>query len=198
MVDVKKVKMTVVNTLKEWENKDGVNFLRNIGVKAGDKLLDFGCRVGHYSIPAALVAGEKGKVYAVDKKRHPLDDIERKAKHLGLRNIELIKTSGQIDFSFIDSMVNVILLYDVLHYFDQLERFHLYNECLRILSNDGFLSVYPKHTIEDSASRKFQDVCVADLIREIKKSGFHFLRKYCDLLSHDDNLNKGCILNFAK
>jgi len=197
-VDVKQSKVVLVNTLKDWENKDGVTFLRNIGIKAGDKVLDFGCRVGHYSIPAALAVGKTGKVYAIDKHQHSLEELKRKANHLGLENIETIKTSGQIGLTFVESVVDAILLYDVQHYFDHLEREYLYGECLRILGNDGLLSVYPKHTIEDGANRKFQSICVADIIYEIRKSGFQFLRKYCDVLSHDDSLNQGCVLNFTK
>ncbi|MFA5658104.1 MAG: hypothetical protein WC900_02340, partial [Oscillospiraceae bacterium] len=61
MNNVKQVEVAMVNALKDWENRDGVDFMKNIGVKTGDKVLDFGCRVGHYSIPAALVTGEKGE-----------------------------------------------------------------------------------------------------------------------------------------
>ena len=59
MADVKQVKVVVVDTLKDWENRDGVSFLRNVGVKAANKVLDFGCRVGHYSILAAVAVGKK-------------------------------------------------------------------------------------------------------------------------------------------
>jgi len=198
MADVKQVKVVVVDTLKDWEKRDGVAFLRNVGVKAADKVLDFGCRVGHYSIPAAFAVGETGRVYAVDKLQHPLSKLKRKANRLGLENIETIKTSGELDLTFIDSAVDVILLYDVLHYIGYSERKRLYGACLRILNNNGLFSVYPKHTIEDEAARKFQDACVDDIIDGIKKSGFHFIRKYCDVLSHDESLNKGCVLNFTK
>jgi len=198
MVDAKQVKVVVVDTLKNWEIKDGIAFLRCVGVKAADKVLDFGCRVGHYSIPAAFAVGNTGRVYAVDKLQQPLNRLKEKANRLGLKNIETIKTSGQIDLALVDRVLDVILLYDVLHYMGHSERKRLYGECLRILDNDGLLSVYPKHTIEDGASKEFRGVSVADVIHEIEKSGFHFLRRYCDVLSHDDDLNQGCVLNFAK
>ena len=198
MIGVKQVRVTVVDTLKNWEIKDGIAFLRCIGVKAADKVLDFGCRVGHYSIPAAFAVGNIGRVYAVDKLQQPLNKLNEKANRLGLKNIETIKTSGQTDLTFVDKVVDVILLYDVLHYIRQSERKRLYDGCLRILDNDGLLSVYPKHTIEDGANKEFRGVSVADIIHEIEKSGFHFLRRYCDVLSHDDDLNQGCVFNFAK
>jgi cyclopropane fatty-acyl-phospholipid synthase-like methyltransferase len=198
MDGVRQVKVTLIDTLKDWENRDGVAFLRNVGVKSADKVLDFGCRVGHYSIPAAFAVGETGRVYAVDKLQRPLNELRRKANHLGLENIETIKTSGKLDLTCIDSTVDVILLYDVLHYIGRLERKRLYGACLSILNNNGLFSVYPKHTIQDEAAGEFKDTSVADIIDEIKKSDFHFIKKYCDILSHDDNLNQGCVLNFTQ
>lgn len=198
MADVKQVKVVLADNLKNWEGRDGVTFLRNVGIKTSDKVLDFGCRVGHYSIPAAFAVGNAGKVYAVDKHQHSLDELKTKASHLGLENIDTIKTSGQIGLTLLDNAVNVILLYDVLHYFHRSERQRLYSGCFRILDNDGLLSVYPKHTVEDGASREFRGITVSDVIHEIEKSGFHLLRRYCDVLSHDDDLNRGCVLNFTK
>jgi len=198
MADLKKVKVVVVNTLKDWENRDGVAFLRNVGLKTSDKVLDFGCRDGHYSIPAAFAVRETGRIYAVDKLQRPLNELKKKANRLGLENIETIKTSGELDLSFINSSVDVILLYDVLHYIGLPDRKRLYRACLRILKNDGFFSVYPKHTIEDEAAGKFQRTCIVDVINEISKSGFNFIKKYCGVLSHDDSLNQGCVFNFSK
>jgi len=51
--------------MERWEVKEGVGFLREIGVKPGQIVLDFGCRAGHYTIPAAKIVGNKGIVYAV-------------------------------------------------------------------------------------------------------------------------------------
>jgi len=41
--------------------------LRAVGVRGGLTVLDFGCGSGNYSIPAAKIVGEKGKVYTLDK-----------------------------------------------------------------------------------------------------------------------------------
>ena len=55
--------------IEHWEKEEGVKFLRRIGMKPGQKVLDFGARVGNYTIPAAIVVGERGLVYAVDREK---------------------------------------------------------------------------------------------------------------------------------
>ena len=63
--------------IKKWLAKDGENFLRGIGIRKGQTVLDFGCNKGHYTIPAAKVLGKQGKVYAFDKDKDALiEEIE--------------------------------------------------------------------------------------------------------------------------
>jgi len=92
----------------------------------------------------------------------------------------------------------VVLLYDVLHYFEKNIRKKIYQESFRVLERDGLLSVYPKHTLEDEPIQQFKEVNLDDIKQEIDDSGFHFEEKHCGIISHDDGLNPGCVLNFRK
>ena len=74
----------------------------------------------------------------------------------------------------------------------------LYREVFRVLNKKGLLSVYPKHTVEDNPSKEFQHLRPNDVRWEIQSAGFQFNRQYCELLSHDDELNQGCVFNFKK
>jgi len=85
--------------MERWEAKEGVGFLRKIGIKSGQSVLDFGCRIGHYTIPAAKIVGSKGIVYAVDKEQQALNELQQKAILLSLKNIRAINTSGQIQIN---------------------------------------------------------------------------------------------------
>ena len=58
-----------------WEEQEGVIFLRKIGIKIGQTVLDFGCRVGHYTIPAAEIVGNSGIVYAIDSEQQALKEL---------------------------------------------------------------------------------------------------------------------------
>jgi len=183
--------------IETWEKENGVKFLRRIGLRANQTVLDFGCRVGHYTIPAAKVVGSEGIVYAVDKEQQALDELEQKAAHLNLKNIRTINTSGQIQVDLENDSIDVVLFYDVLHYHEK-KREKLYAEAYRVLKEDGLLSVYPKHTLEDNPIREFRGLSVSNVKQEIEDSKFAFERKFCDLISHDDSLNQGCVLNFTK
>jgi len=121
------------NNMHHWENRQGIQFLRKIGLKRNQTVLDFGARIGHYSIPAAFVVGPNGKVYALDKEKTALDELERKAKRLKLKNIATIATTGQVLLPFNTESIDTVLLYDVLHYLDQDNRNTLYTEIYRIL-----------------------------------------------------------------
>lgn len=184
--------------MEKWERDGGVKFLKKIGIKSKHVVLDFGARVGHYSIPAACVVGTSGRVYAVDKEQQELDELSRKARRLNLNNLEIIPTSGIVTFDFKDESIDVVLLYDVLHYLEKFERKKLYRETFRVLKSNGFISIYPKHIIEDSPLDQFRNLHLDDVKNEIQDQNFKFQEKYCDTISHDDFLTRGCVFNFIK
>lgn len=186
------------NDMEKWEAKDGVEFLKKIGLKSGQTVLDFGCRVGHYTIPAAKVVGNDCIVYAVDKEQQALNELQRKAIHLNLKNIRTINTSGQIQIDLENDSIDVVLFYDILHYHEKKEREKLYRQAYRVLKQDGLFSVYPKHTLADNPIMEFQNLSLREIKQEIQNSNFVFEKKHCGRISHDDGLNEGCVLNFRK
>jgi ubiquinone/menaquinone biosynthesis C-methylase UbiE len=184
--------------MKRWESKEGVEFLRKVGVRKNHIVLDFGCGVGHYTIPVAKIVGSKGIVYGVDKEQQALNKLQRKAIHLNLKNIRTINTSGQIQIDLENNSIDVALFYDVLHYHEKEGREKLYRQAYRVLKQDGLFSVYPKHTSEDDPIMGFQNLGLREVKQEIQNSNFVFGKKHCGLISHDDGLNQGCVLNFSK
>lgn len=45
--------------LDRWIKEDSMAFFREIGLKCGQSVLDFGCGEVHYTIPASKVVGMK-------------------------------------------------------------------------------------------------------------------------------------------
>ncbi len=184
--------------MERWEHKNGVRFLRKIGIRRGQTVLDFGAGVGHYSIPAAIIVGIRGRVYAIDKDHNDLNKLEQKAMFLNLVSIRIIKTSGELQLDLKDKSIDAVLSYDVLHYLKKDERKILYTEVHRVLKSNALLSIYPKHTAEDFPMWEFRNMRLTAVIEEIQDSGFIFEKKYCDKISHYNWLTQGCIFNFKK
>ena len=115
--------------------------LEKIGIREGQTVLDFGCGPGSYTIPAAQIVGEKGRVYALDIHPLAIKAVEEKAKKKKLTNITAILSHG--DTGLPDESVEVVLLYDTIHHIK--DRRALLAELHRVLKRDGFLSVTDHH-----------------------------------------------------
>ncbi len=173
-----------------WIDKQGEIFLRDIGIKNNHVILDFGCSRGTYTIPAAQAVGENGRVYAVDRKQEVLHELAVKVKQKNLQNVELIDMARHEEIPLSDNLVDVILLFDVLHLVEK--RTALLRDLFRVLKPQGILSVYPKHHQTD------MNMSLAEVQREVEAVGFHFDVKSLKTLMHDDLPDTGYVLNFQK
>jgi ubiquinone/menaquinone biosynthesis C-methylase UbiE len=83
---------------------DANKILKDIEIRAGDKLADFGAgRTGHFVFPASKIVGEDGAVYAVDLVKEVLEMIDGKRKLFGILNLHTIwgdfERKGGVDIS---------------------------------------------------------------------------------------------------
>lgn len=180
----------ISNDMDKWIDSEGMKFLKNIGMRKDQFVLDFGCGHGTYTLPASLVVGEKGRIYAVDKNTESLDELMHKARERGLDNIERIEVSEERKLPLSDERVDMVLLYDVLHLVESREK--LLAELHRVLKPYGILSVYPKHHQED------MNMDLDEVRVEIESACFRFEIKLFKTLMHDDFLERGYVLNFKK
>ena len=89
------------------------NILKEVGIKPRLSVLDYGCGSGSYITAAAELAGDTGKIYALDI--HPLA-IERARRIVSrnrLTNVETIQFDCATGLP--ESSIDVVLLYDVFH-----------------------------------------------------------------------------------
>lgn len=163
--------------------------LERVGVKRGQKVLDFGCGSGTYAIPAARIVGNKGKVYALDKNGFVLNELMQKARSAGIENIERMDAEGTPRIELADNSIDIVLLFDVLHsyYFPQAEdRRRLLDEIHRVAKTDALILVYPKHMGRNAR-------------KEIERANFYFENEHSGTLVHDGrNLEQGQVLVFTK
>jgi ubiquinone/menaquinone biosynthesis C-methylase UbiE len=176
--------------MKKWFDKMGEIFLIDIGIEQNHSVIDFGCGNGNYTIPAAKVVGERGRVYAVDKNKESLDKLMRRSEKIGLKNIERLDVPEGIKVPLQEESVDVVLLYDVIHLVGN--RRKLLTEMHQVLKTNALISVYPKHHQED------MNMELDDVKEEIESAGFGFERMLYKTLMHDNYLEQGYVLNFRK
>jgi ubiquinone/menaquinone biosynthesis C-methylase UbiE len=117
------------------------NVLKEVDIKQGFHVLDFGCGPGGYIKPLAELVGAAGKIYALDMKPQALESVKAIAGKNGLTNVTTILSEGPTGLP--DAGIDAVLLYDVFHHLvhpnDVLAEFH------RILKAGGVLSVSDHH-----------------------------------------------------
>jgi ubiquinone/menaquinone biosynthesis C-methylase UbiE len=124
--------------------------LEEIGIKPGDKVLDFGCGPGGYILPAAKLVCETGRIYALDVNPAAILSVKSLALKNKLGNVETILGDGTAGLP--DTSINVVLLYDVLHHLKNLDA--ILADLRRVLKPGGILSVSDHHLEkEDVLSR---------------------------------------------
>ena len=186
--------ISMKSDVKMWLKKNGERFLNSIGIREGQVILDFGCGEGHYTIPAAKVVGEKGKIYAIDRDEEVLDELVKLIKKNNIKNIEVIKRESNITLE--NNSIDFLLCYDVVHYLK--DRKIIYNEFYRVLKLKGIFSLYPKHHKNDYPLMELAHMELRDIIKEVEEIGFSLRDKIFETLIHDDYYNDGHILNFRK
>jgi len=137
------------------------DILKEVGIRPGFHVLDYGCGPGSYIAPLAELVGESGKVYALDI--HPL--AIRKVKDIASRkklaNVETILSDCQTGLP--DTSLDVVLLYDIFHHFGHPNK--ILEELHRVLKPEGVLSFSDHHMKED------------EIVSAVTSSGFFSLSK---------------------
>jgi len=136
---------------KGWLDENASEALDEMGVRAGQIVLDFGCGPGKYTIPAARMVGESGRVYAVDKNKRALDAIREKARREGLKNIVPVEAPGNEEIQLGSEAIDLALLIDVLQEIE--DKRVLFGEIHRTLKPGGVVSVFPMHISEEEVQR---------------------------------------------
>lgn len=84
------------------------------GIKPGDIVLDIGCGMGYFAVPASRMVGPKGMVYALDISGVMLAELRSKTASTGVFNIHTIQSShGKLNIPEAD--YTLALLVNVLH-----------------------------------------------------------------------------------
>ena len=89
-----------INSMLDVETRLGTtspeSLLRNTGLGSGQFVADIGCGPGLFAIPAALVVGPQGGVYAVDTEQTMLDMVDEKSAEESLSHVVTVLSDGSI------------------------------------------------------------------------------------------------------
>jgi ubiquinone/menaquinone biosynthesis C-methylase UbiE len=184
--------------MRRWYQSQGVEFLERIGIREGQVVVDFGCRVGHYSIPAGKAVGSRGCVYAVDKNRRALVTLTQSSARHGVRSVRTILNEGGTTIDLPDSSVDCVLLYDILHMMEKPVRVTLYRDVARVLRSGALLSVHAAHSKDFIPNKHFAGMTIDDVQHEIQESGLLYKTTVWDRITHDNGLVESGVMNFRK
>lgn len=101
--------------------EDCTTMLAALNVKPGDVVCDLGCGNGFYTLKLAKLAGEKGRVLAVDIQREMLGLLKDRAAEEKITNIEPI-LGTIVDPKLPNGAIDMVLLVDVYHEFSHPEQ----------------------------------------------------------------------------
>ncbi len=177
--------------MEKWYKSEGENILKQIGIKKRQKILDFGCGSGVYSIVASKIVNSNGKIYALDKNRDKIKELKQKIISSDIKNIEVIKTSGEVNIPIESNNLDVVLIFDVFHLLNKTERNKLLKEVYRLLKKGGFLSYYATHIGS-------HDIDLDEVYMQMVKSHFTFKEKFQKPMVHWGSIEDGLIFNYYK
>jgi ubiquinone/menaquinone biosynthesis C-methylase UbiE len=118
--------------------------LKEVGIKPGFQILDYGCGSGSYVTAVAEMVGRAGKIYALDAHPLAIKMINSMVSRKHLTNVETILSDCRTGLP--DNSVDAVLLYDTLH--DLSDPACVLDELYRVLKPDGILSVSDHHLKE--------------------------------------------------
>lgn len=156
--------------------EDCKTLLKELKVKEGQVICDLGCGNGFYTLPLARLAGEKGRVLAVDIQKEMLDMLQQNAQKEGVANIEPIL--GDLHNPKLpDGKCDLILLVDVYHEFSHPE--HMLAAIRKALKAKGRMVLAEFRTEDLQVPIKPEHkMSKEQILKEIPPNGFKLVEEF--------------------
>lgn len=167
---------------RQWQNPEAI--LSGIGLKPELTFIDVGCGGGFFTLPAARLAGESGRVYGIDINSDYINELRQLAAKEKLNNLDL--TVGKAEEVVVcQGCADIVFFGLVLHDFEDAAK--VIHNANRMLKPGGrlFDLDWKKEKTDRGPSfqKRFSQIYAAGLIRaagfvieDIKPSGrYHYL-----------------------
>ena len=149
-----------------------MDILKEVEIKPGDHVLDYGCGPGSYIIPLAGLVGKEGTIYALDIHPQAIQMVQNIASKKQLKNVETIYSDCKNGLP--DNSIDVVLLYDVFH--DLNNPNEVLEELHQVLKPNGILSVSDHHMKENEIVSKIVNRGLFGLVKKGERT-YNFTRK---------------------
>ena len=146
--------------------KPRMNIVKEVGIKEGFRVLDYGCGSGSYITAVAGLVGKSGKVYALDIQPPAIAMVKKIVAKKQLTNVEPILSDRKTGLP--DDSVDRVLLYDVFH--DLTDPNGVLEELHRVLKSDGILSFSDHHLKENEIVSSLTKTGLFTLLRKGQKT----------------------------
>jgi len=127
-----------------------MNILKEVGIKTGFHVLDYGCGPGSYITAAAELVGKSGKIFALDIHPLAIQKAQSIASKKQLPNVETICSDCRTGLP--DDSIDVVLLYDTFHNLGDPNG--VLEELYRVLKPKGILSLSDHHMKKNEITSK--------------------------------------------
>jgi ubiquinone/menaquinone biosynthesis C-methylase UbiE len=150
--------------------------IKQLNIKKGMQVADFGCGAGYFVIPLAKTVGE-GLVYAFDVLEQALESVRSRAKLQGLFNIETKRCNLEIPSSsgLPGSSLDMVLLANIL--FQSSKKIDIIKEAKRVLRKGGELVIIDWQENQPMGPPKELIVALESIKKMVQDEGLIFKKE---------------------
>lgn len=163
--------------IREFLNPQEV--LRQIDIRGGMFVGDFGVGSGHFTVEIAKIVGNYGKVFAVDIREAALESVRSRARLENMANIVPIRANLEVADStgIADDSLDFVLLITVLSQSNKKEE--ILKESLRTLKRGGTLVLidWAQGGVAFDVSAEYR-ATKEEMQKLAKDAGFQFSKEF--------------------
>jgi len=131
--------MMMGSRLRGWL-MNPVKTLHGAGIQLGQTVLEVGCGTGFFTIPAAKLIGDEGRLVAMDPSSGFIEHVSKKVQAADIKNVRVVKRDA-LDTRLETASIDKVLLFGVIP-FPLLPLNRLLPEMHRVLKPEGSLAVW--------------------------------------------------------
>ncbi len=152
------------------------HLVKELNLKAGDRVADIGCGTGAYTVALAREVGDSGQVYAVDVHREVLHSLASSLEKQSLLNVEIIWADIEKSIPIDSYSLDAVVISNVLFQLENIDE--ALSHISKIIKPEGQLLVVDWSNSHGGVGPKPNDVVNESKAEElVKRNGFRILKR---------------------